>query len=213
MTDRSEIAEEISSWRFQLGYGSRADRGALARLRRLPLAETDAGLLPDCGYAATLSSYRSLRARAIRVISKAPPHHQASWMTDFARATGWFDERLVIVAVTLAYIKDDPGGSLGRALGRGSAFGPHALRQSPLLAERRLTHLLRLRTPAERLNAGRRIVRLLKGSAPVKDLARLLLFGDERERWRLVSAYYNLPGPIAPDESEIDTNPAQEHAS
>ena len=99
---------------------------------------------------------------------------------------------VLLTAVVLAHVrKDVRTQSLGRSL------GPPDINQRALLSPIRLTRLLAAETLEERLIAFRRLVALLGGEVNLRDLARLLLNWNERNRIALVFDYHGAAPPGA----------------
>jgi len=168
--------------------GDGADRGDIARLRRVGVFESGLGPRVDVATALTIDGFRDLYRR----------------VRAFGDGSVEWDERLVVAAVTLAHVRTDTGGGLtGRLLGGAES-------EHKVMAEARFLRLMRVRTPAELLDEGRRIAALLKSGAPVGDLgASLLLWLDDPHRRRIwAQAYYGLSTPPSPANT-VSQNPSE----
>jgi hypothetical protein len=158
--------------------GEAAERGDIARLRRVGLFESDLGPRVDVAAALTIDRFRDLYRR----------------VRPFGDGSLEWDERLVVAAVTVAHVRADvPGRLTGHLL---SGADP----DRKVMSEARFLRLMRVRTTAELLDEGRRITALLKAGAPVGDLgASLLLWLDDPYRRRIwAQAYYGLSTPPSP---------------
>lgn len=195
---RDKVADTIAAWRFQLGYNHKRDNAEIARLRRINTNDADATV--DVASAIGIGSFRSLYSGSVRFIDAMPDKDQAGlpWhWTDRARRDlreNGFDTRLAVVAGVLAHVKEDSGGKLGQALNIAG------------FSELRFRRLIRLETDTELLREGRRLVRILDGRVPVKNLARALLFWDAQETRDLARSYYDaeLFGDAAAQNHEHD---------
>ena len=165
--------------------GDRADRADIARLRRVSTFTTDLGPRVDVASALTIAAFRDLYRRV------------------GMDGTVEQDERLVVAAVTLAHVRADaPGRQTAQLLA-----GPDS--DHKLMAESRFLRLLRVGSPAELMDEGRRIAALLRTGAPVADLgASLMVWLDDPERRRLwAQAYYGLGASPSPSESPSERQP------
>ena len=101
-------------------------------------------------------------------------------------------DRVTTVAGVLAFVTaHEPSRSIIRSVGR-SAFEED---KSALLSENRFRRLLQLRTD-ELLDPMRRLVRLNKGRANVRDLAESILFWGERVKQRWIFEYYGVENVV-----------------
>ena len=165
--------------------GERANRADAARLRRVGTISTLTGPVVDVELAVTIEAFRDLHRR-VRSIGQARP----AW-----------EENLVVAAVTLAHIRSGATGRKTAAILRGE---PGADR--PLMAEPRFLRLMRVRTPADLLDEGRRLAALLKSGAPPGELgASLMLWIDDPGLRRLwAQTYYGLGAPDRPSHPAIE---------
>ena len=166
--------------RGALGYGAEADRAALARLRRL-------------------------RPRA-----DAPDRIEAAPLAEV-----WPARRLLLL---LGLLTDDAGVEAGLPLERAAAaLGALAELRAPgpkhpavalrgVMTEDRFVRLLRMETPAERLAAGRRLVRMLdEGCDPGRLGADLYAWGPRtRVRWAFYFHGASVPDAVTSDETTGD---------
>ncbi|SDH68021.1 type I-E CRISPR-associated protein Cse2/CasB [Roseospirillum parvum] len=107
--------------------------------------------------------------------------------------------RVGALAVTLAHVKEHaPGLSVMRAVGATSTKDDDV--EGATLSEQRLRRLLLTDgdDESELMSAFVRLVRLMKGTANVADLAHSLLFWSDHTRQRWVFDYYNA-GRARPD--------------
>jgi len=128
------------AWWVRLTDEKTGDRGVMARLRRAN------GFAEAWSEAETMSLYRTLGLDA---------RHRSRWV-----------EAVGLLAIVLAHVRENGGGSLGGALGG----------DPPVLNPLRLRRLTAARDGAELLRGFREVVALLGGRAPVVDLARCVLF-------------------------------------
>ena len=164
--------------------GENADRADAARLRRIATYPSATGPRVDVATALTIGAFRSLHSRLW-----TPEDDSEAWA-----------ERLVVAAVSLAHVrKDEPRRMTAQLLG--GAEGDRKV-----MAESRFLRLLRVRTPAELMDEGRRVAALLKTGAPVADLgASLMVWLDDPNRRRLwAQSYYGLGAPPAALKSSSD---------
>lgn len=179
---RDKVADNIAAWRFRLGYNHKRDSAEIARLRRINTNDADATV--NAASAIGIGSFRALYSGSGKFIDAMPNEDKAglpwAW-TDRGRRDlrdNGFDTRLAVVAGVLAHVKEDTGGKLGQAL------------NIARFSELRFRRLIRLETDAELLREGRRLVRILDGQVPVKNLTRALLFWDAQETRDLARSYY-----------------------
>jgi hypothetical protein len=158
--------------------GEGAERGDIARLRRVGVFESGLGPRVDVATALTIGGFRDLYRRV-----RAYGDGSVRW-----------EERLAVAAITLAHVRADTPGPLTAHL----LSGPDP--DHKVMSEARFLRLMRVRTPADLLDEGRRIAALLKTGAPVGDLgASLLVWLDEPYRRRIwAQAYYGLSTPPSP---------------
>lgn len=177
MAGRRELIETICRdwWRGLTDAGNagrRADRGALARLRRVGLADFGGGPEPDLTALLGEEAFRSLYRR-LRGLKGKP----ADWETD-----------LVTVAMTLAHVREDAGKARTAAL----LGGPDDDKRR--MKEARFRRLMRVADAGDLFDEARRLIMLLDRRAPVGELgASLLLWRHEphvRRDW--ARAYYGL---------------------
>ncbi len=164
--------------------GDRADRADIARLRRVSTFPSEVGPRIDVATALTIAAFRDLYRR----------------LHDSGEDSADWEERLVVAAVTLAHVRTDAPARQTAQLLAG------ANQDHKVMAESRFLRLLRVRTPAELMDEGRRIAALLKTGAPVADLgASLMVWLDDPNRRRLwAQSYYGLGAPPAPLKSPSD---------
>jgi hypothetical protein len=173
--------------------GEKANRADMARLRRVATFPGPVGPIVDVATALTIGAFRDLYRRA------APS------------MTGWdrWEEGLAVAAITLAHVRTDaPGRDTAQLLGGADD-------ERRVMAEPRFLRLMRVGTPAELLDEGRRIAALLP-AAPVADLgASLMVWLDDPNRRRLWAlAYYGLSTPSKTTESSTKPQPVNGvHAS
>ncbi|MBC6405469.1 MAG: type I-E CRISPR-associated protein Cse2/CasB [Rhodospirillales bacterium] len=197
--DWTKIGRAIAVWRArELGYDERADRAALAELRRLAQGPLHEGL--DLARALAVPQHAELRRDIAAELDKA----DNPWKGEKSRCRHDFDGWLACVSGVLALVRDDSRGRLGRALADRNAY-----------PEQRFKRLVRLRRPEELLREGQRLVHMLERRVPVADLAKLLLFWDpllwgHSQRRDLALDYYGGGHEILPrkDDEESPKEPA-----
>ena len=163
--------------------GKNANRGDLAKLRRLDLINGDDGREIDIIGARSIAAYRTLYRQALPIIGR-----------DF-RGEKSIDTktegRLIIAAYALAWARenDKEAKTLGHKIGGVDDEGR-------LLLELRFLRLIRAKTNADLFDETRRMCRLMGRSAPIEDLAITIFEWDEdRTRRRLSENYYHLSSP------------------
>jgi CRISPR type I-E-associated protein CasB/Cse2 len=161
--------------------GRNAKRADRAALRRLDLVAGAAGPEPDVVAALSIPAFRELYAAIQKILPTA-----SRWEDD-DRLT-----RLFIVATALARIRqnDTSHRSTAAALG-----GPDE--DSRLLQSARFVRLMRTTAAADLFNQACRLCALLKGNAPVRDLALSLydwldVYAGPRVRRNWARDYYGL---------------------
>lgn len=168
--------------------GKHADRGQLAKLRRLDLVDYGDGPAPDYVTALSREPFHELEKKIESILNqKLSPNQQ---------------EDLVIVASTLAQIRQNDGGKTAAALGGQKD-------EDRIMKETRFLRLMRVQTAAELFDQARRLSALLKNKAPVGDLA-LSLFRwreDPAVRRNWARAYYHL------DQGGFETDPSSTEPS
>ena len=118
-----------------------------------------------------------IEPEALRLLKRLPRHQP---------------DRLTTVAGVLAFVTPpDDASHIIRSVGR-TAFEDD---KSALLSETRFRRLLQLRAD-ELLDPMRRLVRLNKGRANVRDLAESILFWDERVKQRWIFEYYGVENVV-----------------
>lgn len=190
--------------------GRKPARRAIAELRRIGAVDGPNGDEIDTAYAVSIRQdagpqpYLDLRKRLKGML--------AASRDDYARSMPerpGFDAAVAVVAATLARVREHKKGVVAKLLGAGSRD------DAPLMAEARFKRLIRTTTAPDLLDQGRRIVMLLKRSAPVDDLgASLLLWNTSpyvKRRWSF--AYYDAedmnadgPGDSNPCNAAAPTN-------
>ena len=114
-------------------------------------------------------------------------------------AHGWVNaDRVAILAVILAQVKDGSPEPLARALGR-KAFGD---KESAVLSEARFRRLLQA-DDDELMDQFRRAIRLLKNEAYPESIALTILNWGDETRKRFIFDYYRVfaDAPAAPAEA------------
>ena len=97
------------------------------------------------------------------------------------------EERVAILAIVLAQVKERTSDPLARALGR-RTFGD---KDSAVMSEARFRRLLQAEDD-ELMDQFRRTVRLLKGNANPASIAETLLNWNDATRKRFIFDYYNV---------------------
>ncbi|MBN8943569.1 MAG: type I-E CRISPR-associated protein Cse2/CasB [Rhizobiales bacterium] len=164
--------------------GRRADRAALARLRRLDMADFGQGLEPDLTLALGEDGFRKLYRR-IRAIKDLPEDYEPD---------------LVTAAVTLARIRKDAAKRKTAAM----LGGPDD--DARKMKEVRFLRLMRVSTSGDLFNEARRLAALLDRQAPVGELGASLLLWRHVPRVRRdwARAYYGLDTEgLEPTETDI----------
>lgn len=176
--------------------GANPDRAALAALRRIGVTSDGERVHVDLVAAATVPAYVELRKRLLGLTKNWRKSEEWDWLS----ADQGIDERVAVVAASLAGIREDvAGGTTAAVLGRRDSRD-----EQPLMAEARLKRLMRTRTRSDLLLQGRRVIALLDGKVPVADLgASLLLWGPLVQR-RWAFAYYQQPDPDSDADAEFD---------
>lgn len=174
MTGWKHAAAVFAETRDALGWGPDARRAALARLRRLrPLADAPDRLdpTPILGVSEAVIALRRLGLNA----------------NEGADALGMPIERAIAALSVVAEIRT-----------KTSVHPASALRRADF-KEDRFIRLLRMDTPAERLNAGRRLVRVLEGAADPGRLGADLLLWSPATRVRWAFHYHEGNADAVPD--------------
>lgn len=159
-------AEEIfDRWRGSLQYGASARRGELAKLRRVGLVDTEMGPQPDLAAALSITSFRDLLNRLLE-------HNYISQNNILYGHDNVL--RALVAAITLSALRE-----------RDASFTEIGYLLSEPMSEPRFVKLMRTRTPADLLNDGRRVARLLKDKASPGKLGSALFYwnGQTRRDW------------------------------
>lgn len=176
--------------------GLNRQRGPLARLRRIDLADGPAGRSPDVIAALSEESFRTL---CNRITALYP-------LGDLA------DDRvedLVTAAVTLARIREEPHDPGKRDRPTAWLLGGKD-DESRVMKEGRFLALMRAETSADLFDQARRLPELLGGAAPVGELGASLLLWRRtpwvRRNW--ARNYYRLDLHDRQDDTPMDAEPA-----
>lgn len=156
--------------------GLQSDRASMARLRRCH-SPTEALFTP-----ATLSLWRALPLKRQRL------------------------ERAGTLAVVLAHVRDDAGGPpVARAIGPGSLDPTH--QHEPKLSQARFRRLLLTdgQDEAALMTAMVRLVRMLRGTVNVPDLAQSIVRWNDSTRQRWAFDYFNA-GYARPGAESFETD-------
>lgn len=116
-------------------------------------------------------------------------------------------DRVAVLAVVLAHIRDDSNTHIARSIG----LDPNNKDKPALLSEGRFRRLLQTRENDELLTNMVRLVRHMKGTANVEDMAKTILYWGDTTRQRWAFDYYNAghATPKANDTQDIDHKEAR----
>lgn len=149
---------------------SRADRGHIARLRRIGTLSDGVCETIDITAALGVEPYWLLRNRLIGLWN-AWPEERRPRVVDI-------ESRIALVAAVLARVRKSGKADAAPTAARLGEKKDRSDEASRLMAEARFKHLIRADSDAELLDHGRRIVALLGHDAPVGHLgASLLMWG------------------------------------
>ena len=110
-------------------------------------------------------------------------------------------DRVATLAGVLAYVREMDGRRVARAIGRNSLDDD----RSALVSETRFRRLLQAHDD-ERLDAMRRLVRMMKGKVNVPDLAAAILYWGDRTKKRWIFDYYGVSGSGSPSLGDHDND-------
>lgn len=222
--DYRELARICRTW-WQ-GLNARGDGGtqdsrnreALAKLRRIGVADAEGTSIVDVGYALGVPAFQDLLTRILRAeVSK----RVKGWLgaAGSAACSEPLLEPFAIAAATLARVRADSGGkgekrgATARLLGQPRAEGGD--NDARLFAEARFKRLIRTRDDWPGLmSQARRIAAILERKAPIGDLgASLILWNaDPRVIRDWAFHYYQQEYRDADDEDQPQPAPAAAHA-
>ena len=163
--------------------GKNANRGDLAKLRRLDLVNGEEGREIDIIGARSIAAYRTLYRQALPIIGR---EYRGQKSIDSET-----EGRLIIAAYALAWVREDDKAAptLGHKIGGVED-------ESRILLELRFLRLIRAKTNDDLFDETRRMCRLMGRSAPIEDLAITIFeWHKDRTRRRLSENYYHLNSP------------------
>ncbi len=133
---------------------------------------------------------RAARARLRRAATVLEVMQAPEALRLFARLPGGSPERVAALAGVLALVEREPPGgqNVARAIGRNSIDDDG----SALMSEGRFRRLLQA-DDDDLMDAMRRLVRLTKGVANVRDLSSSLVYWSDGVKKRWIFDYYNVP--------------------
>ena len=149
-------------------------------------------LVPDeVGTRASKGHQRAALARLRRAQDSIDVMMEPEALRLIKRLPGRQPARVTTVAGVLAFVTKDDASHIIRSVGRTDFEND----KSALLSENRFRRLLQLRAD-ELLDPMRRLVRLNKGRANVRDLAESILFWDECVKQRWIFEYYGVENVV-----------------
>lgn len=177
-----DLYDIISIWWYRVhdikNDGKNPERADLAMLRRIDLIEIDGVRSIDMVSALSIKSFRDLYL-AVAEIEVFEGDGKKRLNDDQT-------ERLVIIASSLARIRENAKGSLGEYIGGFSD-------DDRLVKEGRFKSLIRAQTNADLFNSARRLCAIMGKSAPVKSLSKTIYeWGFDSTRRKLATDYYHL---------------------
>jgi CRISPR type I-E-associated protein CasB/Cse2 len=182
---KTALATAFYGWWARLhdpeNNGRNAKRADRAALRRLDLVAGAEGPEPDVVAALSIPAFRELYGNLRAILPAASRREEDDRLT-----------RLFIVATALAHIRKDDKAHRSTATALG---GPDA--NSRLLQDARFVRLMRTTTAADLFRQSCRLCALMKGTAPVRDLAVSLydwldVYDGPRVRRNWARDYYGL---------------------
>ena len=111
-------------------------------------------------------------------------------------------DRVAVLCIVLAHIRDDASPSVARSIGRTSL----ADEDSALLSEGRFRRLLQSEGNQELLANMVRLVRHMKGKVNIADMAETILYWGDRTRQRWAFDYYAVSNVAPKTNDSQDTN-------
>lgn len=163
--------------------GKNANRGDLAKLRRLDLINGEEGREIDIIGARSIAAYRTLYRQSFPLIARE--------YKDGKAIDSDTEGRLIIAAYALSWIREDDKShaTLGHKIGGIDD-------EARLILELRFLRLIRAKTNADLFDEARRMCRLMGGLAPVESLAMTLFqWNKDQTRRKLSEDYYHLNSP------------------
>ena len=137
---------------------------------------------------------RAVRARLSRAATPLEVIQEPEALRLIARLPDENPDRVAILAGVLAFVRDHDEQSVARAIGRKSLDGD----EPPLMSEGRFRRLLQA-GGNDLMDPMRRLVRLTKGKANIRDLSfAVLRWGDDvKKRW--IFEYYGVAESAGPE--------------
>lgn len=177
-----DLYDIISIWWYRVhdikNDGKNPERADMAMLRRIDLIEIDGVPAIDVASALTIKSFRDLY-RAIAELEGFGDEGKKRLNDDQT-------ERLVIIASSLARIRENAKGSLGEYIGGFSD-------DDRLVKEGRFKSLIRAQSNTDLFDAARRLRAIMGKAAPVKSLSKTIYeWGFDSTRRKLATDYYHL---------------------
>ena len=111
-------------------------------------------------------------------------------------------ERVAMIAGVLAFVRESDDRSVARAVGRATLDDD----QSAQLSEGRFRRMLQAE-PDELMETMRRLVRMTRGKANVRDLSSAILYWGHNVKKRWIFDYYAVAGS-APSDDSVSVSPA-----
>ena len=157
----------------------------------------------DPGHRGTRGGRRAARARLRRAATPLEVMFESEALRLIARLPHENPERVAILAGVLAFVDKSDAQNIARAIGRSSLDDD----ESAIMSEGRFRRLLQA-GGGELMDAMRRLVRLNKGKANVRDLSfAVLRWGDSvKKRW--IFDYYCIYESVRQQEPMPESSPA-----
>lgn len=188
--EKKELSQVFKEWWENIhdikNDGKNANRGDLAKLRRLDLIETDEGMAIDLIGARSIASYRYLYKTINNMRGKFDEELGAKTLD---RDT---EERLIIVAYALARVRENDNAhtQLGALIGGYED-------EDRLVKETRFLRFIRSETNADLFDQTRRLCAIIGKTAPIKSLSETLFnWHIQSTRNKLATDYYVMNASI-----------------
>ena len=157
----------------------------------------------DPGHRVTRGGRRAARARLRRAATPLEVMFESEALRLIARLPHENPERVAILAGVLAFVDKSDAQNIARAIGRSSLDDD----ESAIMSEGRFRRLLQA-GGGELMDAMRRLVRLNKGKANVRDLSFAVLRWDDRVKKRWIFDYYCIYESVRQQEPMPKSSPA-----
>ena len=157
----------------------------------------------ESGRRATRGGRRASRAHLRRAATPLEVMYESEALRLIARLPNENPERVAILAGVLAFVDESDTQGIARAIGRISLDDD----ESAVMSEGRFRRLLQT-DGDELMDAMRRLIRLNKGKANVRDLSFAVLHWGDSVRKRWIFDYYHVFESVRPQAPMPDSSPA-----